>query len=315
MIRVTNLTKQYGSFTAVDNISFTVEEGSIFGFVGPNGAGKTTTMRIMATLLSHTTGQVELDGVSIFKDPRQTRKQIGYMPDFFGVYDDLRVNEYLEFYGEASGTSIGEVRRNMPTLLELVGLEDKKSDFVNNLSRGMKQRLCLARTLVHQPRVLILDEPASGLDPRARVELRGILKELQRMGHTIIISSHILSELAQMCTHIGIINQGRMPMCGPIEEVLALVQGDTIIEVGVLERAEEARLWLLEQQGVRSADFNNKGVIEVIFAGEKTNQAKLLAALIPKYPVYNFTPTGGNLEELFMKITEEESHENKSSAV
>jgi ABC-2 type transport system ATP-binding protein len=310
MIRVANLTKQYGHFTAVDNISFTVEEGSIFGFVGPNGAGKTTTMRILATLLAHTSGEVELDGQSIFKNPRHTRKLIGYMPDFFGVYDDLRVNEYLEFYGEASGCSITEVHKTMPTLLELVGLVDKKHDFVNNLSRGMKQRLCLARALIHQPRLLILDEPASGLDPRARVELRHILAELKRMGHTIIISSHILSELALMCTHIGIISQGRLPLCGPIEEVLALVEGDNLIHVGLADRAVEARLWLLEQEGVRSVDLNNKGFLEVILAGGQEEQIRLLAVMSTKFSVYSFTPTSGNLEELFMKITEEAGHEN-----
>lgn len=306
MIRVSNLTKRYGRFIAVDNISFTVDSGSIFGFVGPNGAGKTTTLRIMATLLPRTAGEVEIDGVSAFHNPRQTRKLLGYMPDFFGVYDDLRVREYLEFYGEASGCRIAEVRRSVPALLELVGLAGRELDFVNNLSRGMKQRLCLARALVHQPRVLILDEPASGLDPRARVELRGILQELQRMGHTIIISSHILAELAQLCTHIGIISQGRMPLCGPIGEVLALVKGDTLIEVGVCGQGEEARLWLLEQQGVRSAEINNKGLLEVLFAGEREDQARLLAATAARFTVYSFTPTGGNLEELFMKITGEE---------
>ncbi|MCR3922303.1 MAG: ABC transporter ATP-binding protein, partial [Firmicutes bacterium] len=306
MMQVKNLTKQYGRLTAVNDISFVVEEGSIFGFVGPNGAGKTTALRIMATLLTHTAGQIELDGMSIFKNPRQTRKLIGYMPDFFGVYDDLRVNEYLEFYGEAAGCRIDQVRQSMPALLELVGLAEKRDDFVNNLSRGMKQRLCLARTLVHQPRLLLLDEPASGLDPRARVDLRNILKELQRMGHTIIISSHILAELAQLCTHIGIINQGRMPLVGPIDEVVARVKGDTLIEVGVMERVEEARLWLLEQGDVRAVELNNKGQLDVIFSGERDQQAHLLARFAAKFVVYSFIPTSGNLEELFMKITEEE---------
>ncbi|MGB4565079.1 MAG: ABC transporter ATP-binding protein, partial [Dethiobacteria bacterium] len=206
MIAVKNLTRRYGNFTAVDNISFQVEKGAIFGFVGPNGAGKTTTMRIMATLLAPTSGDIEIEGYSVLRSPKEIRKIIGYMPDFFGVYDDLRVYEYLEFYGEAAGCSIAEVRAAIPSLLELVGLPDRKEVFVNNLSRGMKQRLCLARALIHRPRVLILDEPASGLDPRARVELRNILKELQRMGHTIVISSHILAELAQLCTHIGLIS-------------------------------------------------------------------------------------------------------------
>lgn len=315
MIRVTNLTKNYGRFVAVDNISFTVGEGNIFGFVGPNGAGKTTTLRIMATLLAHTAGEVEIEGVSVFSDPRRIRGLIGYMPDFFGIYDDLRVKEYLEFYGEASGCHIDAVRQAMPALLELVGLSDRENDFVNHFSRGMKQRLCLARALIHQPRVLLLDEPASGLDPRARVELREILRELQRMGHTIVISSHILTELAQLCTHIGIINRGRLPLCGPIDEILARVQADTLIEIGVYEGVEQARLWLLEQEGVKKALLNNHERIEVLFAGEREEQVRLLGALAARFSLYSFTPMSGNLEELFMQITGEEvDHAPQSTA-
>ena len=249
MIEVRNLTKYYGNFAAVRGISFEVSQGSIYGFVGPNGAGKTTSLRIMATLMAPTSGEVEIGGVPVSQNLRYTRKLLGYMPDFFGVYDDLRVNEYLECYGEVSGRTIADVRRDIPGLLELVGLADKTNSYVNNLSRGMKQRLCLARSLVHRPEVLLLDEPASGLDPRARVEFRNILKELQRMGKTIIISSHILAELAQLCTHVGIINQGNLPRSGPVHEVLARVQGDVVIEIAVADRLEEARLWLLEQHG------------------------------------------------------------------
>lgn len=314
MITVSNLTKKFGQFTAVDDISFSIDEGSIFGFVGPNGAGKTTTLRILATLLPKTAGEVKIDGQSIFDDPRRTRKLIGYMPDFFGVYDDLRVSEYLEFYGEASGCRIGEVRKTIPALLELVGLTEQVNEFVNHLSRGMKQRLCLARTLIHEPRVLILDEPASGLDPRARIELRQILQELQRMGKTIIISSHILSELAQMCSHIGIINHGKLPLCGPISEVLALIEGDALIEIGVLESSEQARLWLLEQQGVKNVSLNHKGSLEVVLSGGKEAQANLLKALAARFPVFHFNPASSNLEELFMKITEEADDENQPIA-
>lgn len=304
MIEVSNLTKQYGSFTAVNNISFTVEEGSIFGFVGPNGAGKTTTMRIMATLLAATSGTVRIAGEPVDKNPRRTRRCIGYMPDFFGVYDDLRVSEYLEFYGEASGVALPAVRANMPALLELVGLGDKRNEFVNNLSRGMKQRLCLARALVHQPQVLILDEPASGLDPRARVELRNILQELRRMGKTIVISSHILAELAQLCTHVGIINDGVMPLCSSISEVLARVEGDVLIEAGVADRLDDARLWLLEQQGVRDVAVNNAGNLELIFSGDREQQARLLLDMAQNFTLFSFTPRIGNLEDIFMSITE-----------
>jgi ABC-2 type transport system ATP-binding protein len=314
MISVKNLLKRYGGFTAVDNISFEIERGSIFGFVGPNGAGKTTTLRIIATLLSKTAGEVAIDGRSIFENPRETRKMIGYMPDFFGLYDDLRVSEYLQFYGEAAGCRAIDVRRTAPALLELVGLADKSGAFVNNLSRGMKQRLCLARALVHQPPVLLLDEPASGLDPRARVELRHILKELQRMGHTIVISSHILAELSQLCTHIGVISGGRMHLVGPMAEVLALFEGDTLLEMGVLERAEEARLWLLEQEGVKDAALTNRGTLEIVYSGDKSAQAQLLSAAASRFALYHFTATGNNLEEIFMKLTGEENHEHQPAS-
>lgn len=304
MIKVSNLTKYYGTFAAVRGISFEVGQGSIFGFVGPNGAGKTTSLRIMATLLPATSGEIVIAGQPVSNNPRRTRQLIGYMPDFFGVYDDLRVNEYLEFYGEVSGCPAADVRRDIPGLLELVGLTDKESSYVNNLSRGMKQRLCLARALVHRPEVLILDEPASGLDPRARVELRNILKELQRMGKTILISSHILAELAQLCTHVGIIHNGSLPLCGPIGEVLARVEGDAVIEISVADRLEEARLWLLEQQGVRDAAITNAGNLEAVFSGDRADQARLLRTMAAQFTIFAFTPGNGNLEQLFMEITE-----------
>ena len=304
MIKVSNLTKYYGSFAAVKDISFEVGKGTIFGFVGPNGAGKTTTLRIMATLMTATSGTIEISGQPVTQNPRKTRELIGYMPDFFGVYDDLRVNEYLEFYGEASGCTIADVRKDIPGLLELVGLSAKHNSYVNNLSRGMKQRLCLARALVHRPEVLLLDEPASGLDPRARVELRNILKELQRMGKTIIISSHILAELAQLCTHVGIINNGIIPLCGPINEVLVKVQGDAVIEISVADQSEKARQWLLEQQGVREVVITNTGSLETVFTGERADQARLLREMAAQFSLYSFAPGNGNLEQLFMDITE-----------
>jgi len=260
-------------------------------------------MRIMSTLLAATAGTVEIGGQPVHRNPRYIRSIIGYMPDFFGVYDDLRVDEYLEFYGEASGVSLSSVRANMQSLLELVGLADQRQNFVNNLSRGMKQRLCLARTLVHQPQLLILDEPASGLDPRARVELRSILRELQRMGKTIVISSHILAELTQLCTHVGIINDGVMPLCSSIGQVLAQVQGDTAIEINVADKQEDARLWLLEQQGVKDANLSNTGALEIIFSGGQAEQAALLKDMTAEFTLFGFTPRAGSLEEIFMSIT------------
>ena len=304
MIKVIDLTKYYGNFAAVRELNFQVERGQIYGFVGPNGAGKTTTLRMLATLLAPTAGEIIIGGIKAQDNPLHTRKLIGDMPDFFGVYNDLKVNEYLEFYGEASGRMLADVRRDIPSLLELVGLAEKSQDYVNNLSRGMKQRLCLARALIHRPEVLLLDEPASGLDPRARVELRNILKELQAMGKTIIISSHILAELSQICTHVGIINNGLLALSAPVSEVLARVEGDAVIIVTVADRQEEARLWLLEQQGIRDVTLANSGSLEVVFSGDRMAQAALLRELATRFTLFEFTPSKGNLEELFMEITE-----------
>lgn len=310
MISVKNLTKSYGNFTAVNDISFEIGRGSIFGLIGPNGAGKTTTMRIMSTLLTKTSGEIEIDGKCLFNDIRRTRKLIGYMPDFFGVYDDLKISEYLEFYGEAYGLNLKDIRKNAPELLELVGLLHKKDEFVNNLSRGMKQRLCLARTLIHDPKLLILDEPASGLDPRARVELRNILKELQTRGKTIIISSHILLELSQLCTDIGIIVNGQMPIVGPMEQVLSRVQGNIHMDIKVLERSEEAQKWLEQQPKVLEARINNLGLLEVSYQGEEEELAQTIRKLTQEFLVVSFTPQKQSLEEIFMQLTEVSSNEN-----
>lgn len=309
MINVKNLTKKYGNFIAVNDVSFEINAGSIFGLIGPNGAGKTTTMRIMSTLLTKTSGEIEIDGKCLFDDIKRTRKIIGYMPDFFGVYDDLKVSEYLEFYGEANGLTLKDIRKTAPELLDLVGLIHKKDDFVNNLSRGMKQRLCLARTLIHDPKLLILDEPASGLDPRARVELRNILKELQSRGKTIIISSHILLELSQLCTDIGIIVNGHMPIVGPMEQVLSKVQGNIHLNIKVLERVEEAQKWLQQHPKVLEARVNNLGLLEVSYKGEEQELAGILKKLAQEFSVVAFTPQKQSLEEIFMQLTEVDNNE------
>ena len=209
MLVIKNLVKRYGKFTAVDSLNMEISEGHIFGFVGANGAGKTTTMRIVAGLLKPTSGNIAVDGMDIYNNPREVKRKIGYMPDFFGVYDNLKVDEYMDFYAGVYGVPYRERRQISDQLLELVDLIHKRDFYVDSLSRGMKQRLCLARSLIHDPKLLILDEPASGLDPRARVEMKNILRELKNMGKTILISSHILSELAELCTVIGIIDHGK----------------------------------------------------------------------------------------------------------
>lgn len=230
MLRVEGLVKRFGDVEAVKDVTFTVEPGAIYGFVGPNGAGKTTTLKIIATLLRPDAGRVFIGDTDALRHPGEARARLGYMPDFFGVYDNLKVDEYMRFYADCYGVPAAGRDRLIASLLALVGLADKREAYVDTLSRGMKQRLCLARCLVHDPEVLILDEPASGLDPRNRVEMREILQELRRRGKTILISSHILAELAEMCTHIGIIHEGRMVASGPVEQIQREA-GARVIEV------------------------------------------------------------------------------------
>ena len=208
MVDIEELTKRYGKFVALDHMNLHIDKGEIFGFVGPNGAGKTTTMRIMCGLLKATSGKVTIDGVDALGRPADVKRKIGYVPDFFGVYDNLKVMEYMDFYGSMYGMSKREVEKVADKYLELVALQDKKDEFVDSLSRGMKQRLCVARALIHDPELLVLDEPSSGLDPRSRHDMKNILRDLKEMGKTIVISSHILPELSEMCTSIGVIDHG-----------------------------------------------------------------------------------------------------------
>src|SRR5688500_3954708 len=231
MIELTDFGKDYGDFTAVERLNLKIEAGEMFGFIGPNGAGKSTTIRFLATLLRATHGDGVVNGYSVARDPINVRRSIGYMPDNFGVYDGMKVWEFLDFFAVAYQIPRASRKRVISDVLELLDLTHKRNDFVNGLSRGMKQRLCLAKTLVHDPPVLILDEPASGLDPRARLEVKALLKELRRMGKTILISSHILTELADCCTSIGIIERGQLLMHGPIEKVYRQIQRNRTLEV------------------------------------------------------------------------------------
>ncbi|WP_418791925.1 ATP-binding cassette domain-containing protein [Phosphitispora sp. TUW77] len=304
MIRVAGLAKHYGKFEALKGVSFSIEEGSIFGFVGPNGAGKTTTMKIMATLLTPTAGQAYIDDIDVIRHPQKVRQLIGYMPDFFGVYDRLKVTEYLDFYASCYRIAVDRRRNIIADLLELVDLSHKADVYVDSLSRGMKQRLCLARCLVHDPKVLILDEPASGLDPRARVEIRELLRELKKMGKTIIISSHILSELAELCTHVGIIEAGELVAEGTVEQITAQLSSDRLIQVKVSSGQEAAVEVIREQPGVAAVTETADGVLQVSFSGDSTGQAELLRRLITAgIPVLSFAETSNSLEDLFMRIT------------
>lgn len=288
---------------ALKGVSLSIEKGTVFGFVGPNGAGKSTTMSILATLLEPTSGKAYVGGFDVIKHPREVRKLIGYMPDFFGVYDYLTAEEYLDFYGANYDIPPEERKAIIPQLLELVNLSHKRDAYVDSLSRGMKQRLGLARCLVHNPEVLILDEPASGLDPRARIELREILKELRDMGKTIIISSHILPELAEMCDVIGVIEEGNLVAFGKVEEIYARMQEKRVLRIRLLDRVDEAMARLREVPTVAGVTREGNWVV-VGFSGDDADQAKLLRDLtVNDFPVAAFNEAQGDLEEIFLEIT------------
>jgi ABC-2 type transport system ATP-binding protein len=303
MLKIKELTKKYGRFTAVDELNLEVSDGEIFGFVGPNGAGKTTTMKIICGLMAANDGEVSVNGIDAIKDATSAKEIIGYMPDFFGVYDDLKVKEYLDFYASIYNIKANERKKISDDLLELVDLTDKKESYVDSLSRGMKQRLCLARSLVHNPKLLVLDEPASGMDPRARVEMKEILRNLKTLGKTIIISSHILSELSELCTSIGIIDRGKMVISGKVSEIMQQVYSKRMIRVKVFDKLDEALRVIQEFPFVVSA-VAGEGFIEVGFDGKDEEMSMLLKSLIQKdVPVITFTQLDGNLEDVFMKVT------------
>lgn len=304
MLEIQNLVKKYGKFTAVDGLSLTINEGEIFGFVGPNGAGKTTTMKIIAGLLSPTSGKVLINGVDVTAHPRKLREKIGYMPDFFGVYDNLKVDEYMDFYAGTYNIPYSDREAIIDNLLELVDLSHKKDDYVDTLSRGMKQRLCLARSLVHDPDILILDEPASGLDPRARVEMKEVLKQLKTLGKTIIISSHILPELAELCTVIGIIDKGKIAAYGTVAQIMKQLTQKRMIKIKTMGNMEELITVLKEQPNIHDI-FEKMDEVEIEFDGDEHQLANLLKNIIQRdIPIISFSEKEGNLEDIFMQITQ-----------
>ncbi len=304
MIEVHNLTKHFKNNQALKGVSFEIEQGDIFGYIGPNGAGKTTTIKILATLLLPTNGDAFIDGIDVIRDPMGVRKIIGYMPDFFGVYDEMKAWEYLDFF--AACYRIPKQRRLgiIDDVLELTDLSNKKEAFVHELSRGMKQRLCLARCLVHDPKVLLLDEPASGLDPRARIELRELLKELGRMGKTILVSSHILTELADFCNTVGVIEAGAMITHGKIEDILKQVRGHRVIEIKVTGDDEKARELLLSHEKVDDVLIAEPNFLKVGFTGETDDIPDLMDLLKDNgIRVVSFAEEETDLEDLFMRVT------------
>jgi ABC-2 type transport system ATP-binding protein len=308
LIAVTGLTKRFGSRPAVDGLTFEVPAREIFGFVGPNGAGKTTTIRMLATLLRPTSGTAVIDGIDVVRQPERARRRLGFMPDFFGVYDRLTALEYLSFYASCYGVPRHRRAKIILDLLELVDLADRRDSLVDTLSRGMKQRLCLARALVHDPAVLLLDEPASGLDPRARVEMRGMLQELRSMGKTILISSHILPELTELCSMIGIIDQGQMQATGPVRDVVRGLTPSRRLLVEVLERQDDALKLCQRFPSVETAELTSGG-IEVAFTGDERAIASLLRSMVSDgIPVVAFTRLEAGLEDAYLKLTSGGAH-------
>ncbi len=303
MIELTGFGKDYGDFTAVESLDLKIAEGEMFGFIGPNGAGKSTSIRFLATLLRATRGGGTINGYSVSEDPMNVRRSVGYMPDTFGVYDGMKVWEFLDFFAVAYKIGKTQRKRVIRDVLELLDLTYKRNDFVNGLSRGMKQRLCLAKTLVHDPPVLILDEPASGLDPRARVEVKALLKELRRMGKTILISSHILTELADCCTSIGIIERGQLLMHGPIDEVYQKIRGNQVIVAQFGVGLDQGLSIVRSNPDVRNIQVDGSK-IEIEFNSADYNPSGLLKQLIQcGVEVRNFGRKEPNLEDVFMLVT------------
>jgi ABC-2 type transport system ATP-binding protein len=305
VVDIQHLRKEYSNnLVAVKDLSLHLERGDIFGFIGPNGAGKTTTIKMLATLLRPTAGRAYIDGVDVTREPERVRGVIGYMPDNFGVYDDIKVWEYLDFFAAAYKIPRDKRPQIIDDVLELTDLTVKKDSYVEELSRGMKQRLCLAKTLVHDPQVLLLDEPASGLDPRARIEIKELLKELKNMGKTIIISSHILPELADFCNKIGIIEQGELIVSGDVGEIMRQVTGGQLLDVRVHpEDQEEAMAILTARTDVRSARVVDSD-LKVEYTGDPERTHEVLAALVTEgVRVRAFTEEQTDLEDIFMKVT------------
>jgi len=307
IVRTEGLVKRFASTVAVAGLDLSVEAGEIFGIVGPNGAGKSTTLKILATLLQPSSGVAEIAGWSVTRNPDQVRHVLGFMPDVFGVYDDMKVWEYLDFFGRCYGLSAAARRRTIGDLLELVDLADRRDDYVQTLSRGMEQRLCLAHALVHDPQVLLLDEPASGLDPRARVELRELLRELRSLGKTILISSHILPELEELCTGVAIIDRGQVLAHGRVSDIERRLRFGAVLRVRVLAEGEDleaARVRFAADPDVASAQILDDGTIELGFRGDDASSARLLAhAVRDGVPVVTFARAASDLEELFLQVT------------
>ncbi|MFH1303822.1 MAG: ABC transporter ATP-binding protein [Planctomycetota bacterium] len=303
MIETRNLTKRYGDLIAVNNINLTLGEGDVFGFIGPNGSGKTTTMRMLATLLSPDYGEAYVCGISIYTHPEEIRRLVGFMPDFFGVYDDMTVLEYLEFFASAYRIKGPQRRKICEEKLELVDMSFKRDAMVNQLSRGQTQRIGLARVLLHEPQVLLLDEPASGLDPRARIEIRNLLKRLGELKKTVIVSSHILPELADVCTRVGMIEKGNLIVDGKVDEVMKKARQRILLHVAVNENTEKAAALLESHELVSKIDIQ-KNVMLVTLQNDVLDYTFIPTILITEgFKLSLFREEETNLETAFMELT------------
>ncbi len=339
LVETRDLTKRYGKLVALDQLNLHIPEGAIFGFIGPNGAGKTTTMRILTALLKPTSGEAWIAGHEVTHEPKVIRRLVGWMPDSFGVYDNMKVWEYLHFFAAAYDVEVKRRNRLIAELLDLVDLSHKRDEYVMSLSRGMKQRLSLARTMIHNPQLLILDEPASGLDPRSRIELRELLKELRKMDKTIMISSHILTELAEVCTHIGIIEAGKLLITGEVDDILKSLQPHRTIEIQVLAHVDRAVAMLKQCEGVHDVrvlqakqpasdltpealngdpvgeasahqvgtsivGLSTRVALQVDYTGDDAGLSQMLQQLTAAgVPVVHFAGQVSDLEDIFMHVT------------
>lgn len=304
MLELKGITKTYGAVHALDGFELHINEGSLFGLVGPNGAGKTTAIKVMTGLLVPDEGEVFIDGIDAIKHPEALKEVVGYVPDTFGIYDNLTVSEYMDFFASAYNITGLSGRKRCENLLAQVNLEDKMDFKVDTLSRGMQQRLCLARALIHDPQILIMDEPTSGLDPRARYEFKELIRELYSAGKTLLVSSHILSELSQMCTDIGILESGKMVLSGAMEDIMARIENSNPIRVTVMDGVKDTIAVLKRNPNVKTISVNGRQFL-LNFDGSREDEAALLQQLIASdIPVREFVREPGSLESYFMQITD-----------
>ncbi len=303
-IELRGLHRVFGDTHAVNDVSFEVRAGEVFGYIGPNGAGKTTSMRILATLDEPTRGDAMVDGFSVVEDPDRVRRRLGFMPDYFGTYENVDVREYLDFFARAYGLRGSERTRTLAYVMDFTGLDELETKPINGLSKGMKQRLCLGRTMIHDPSVMVLDEPAAGLDPRARIELREMISRLADTGKAVLISSHILTELAEVCDRVGIIEQGRLVAVGSVDEISRKAQATTMVEVRFVGDVERAHRWLADRDDLdnvttegRKATFSH--------AGDEAAQSLLLRAMVDSgLEIVEFRCRSKSLEDVFLEVTE-----------